>query len=747
MSRQRSRETGRRVQVQTQGEGVRLAVQNTSFDSHRGVSRATQDVIARLGGLAQGIVQDRTTRKFETDAVEGQRARTEEALAGTEARQEDALAGYSHAFRRGYFMTEAANKLTDTRRALHKTLAAMEPGDDPQPVIEEALASMVTDRAFQDPQVMRQITPAVNRLRDEVLSAHQKYEMAEVLTRQTENLTQLARLGIQDGSLRTGEGLEAFYETVGGEDYAYLSRDDANDILSAALVDLMETGEVDPDEMVGWLQETVDGNNVPLWDRRGGDGSAWSDRFTTAASAGARVRQQAQAEKVAQEQSDMEIKLQRAAYNGRLGEAQINAYADQWGLTGSERLQFVRHWGSKDEAGRRRLEEAAARAANRVDIGRSLAMGMPHAHTSAELRKYAEDQFQAAVLASGSNDILAGLPVIIQMAQWGVEVPQVRDLLNRSTAGNMGKNYDLYRALADYDPVLADRYVDDKNAILYAEHHVNTTRHGMTPAESLRYLPTGANKDTRPMIEARMGRAITEFARTDKDYAALPFREQQRVQARANAIARELPDADPERIMKQALRRVQDETVEVNGQRVPRMGMQDHQLPAINEFLKRVGVDAVREGVIDRALQNRIQVRPSAANDGTFVVTTETGYPLVRPGTTEFYDFDPGELSRAKVEFETRRAEREAVEGQQRARERRAARPPETSSDDPYRIPLGGRQERPNANDDPLADPYRRPLARSGAASGVSAISTTRKPDDSGPADFVDFLIQQKRGQ
>lgn len=744
MARHNPRRISQRLSVNTEGTMTRLAVQNTPYDSHPGISRATQNVISRLGGLAQGIVQDRTARKHDADRTEGASVRTAESLAGIAARDDGGLAEYSTAFRRGYFLTEAANKITDKRRELHKSLAAMEPGDDPQPMVNDALSELVQGREFQDPRVMEQITPAVNRLRAEALTAHQKYEMAEVLTRQTENLTQLARLGIQDGSLRTDGGLSAFYETVGGEQYAYLSRDDANDILSAALVDLMETGDVDPDDMATWLQETRAGNNGPLWDRRNANGAVWSDRFTTAQEAGQRVRAHAQAEAVASAQADAEIRLQRAAFGGRLGETQINEMANTLELSGSDRLQFVRHWGTRNEAGIRRMEERTAAASRKVDVLGAVLSGNAHAFTTTELRKEAEALWQEAATAENKERMEQ---VIRVFADAGVEVPQVRDLLNRPIAENMSQNYDLYRQLADIDPVLVDRYVMDTNAVLYRQHHENVTQYGMTAAESLRSLPTGATKDTRPVVEARISRALAEHRRTDAEFDKRPHAEQQRIIQRAMTLARDLPDADPARVIQQAQRRIGRDTVDVNGRRVPRAGISDADLPAVNEFLKRVERDATEAGRIDPALRGTLSVTQAPGGDpGEFVVTTAHGFPVVHPNGRDYVTFNARELSTAKRTFDAERLEREVREAQAQSQARRAeqARPRDSAdtADDPFRNPLGGRQTPAR---DSRRDPYGAPSLP--VSTPVPSALRTGVHERDTPNDFVDYLIEQKRAR
>lgn len=733
MARQNPRRISQRLSVNTEGTMTRLAIHSTANDSHRGVSRATQDVIARVGNLAQGIVQDRTARKHDADRTEGARVRAEEALSGTAARADSGLADYSTAFRRGYFLTEAANKITDRRRELHKTLAAMEPGDDPQPIVNDALSELVQGREFQDPRVMEQITPAVNRLRDEALTAHQKYEMAEVLTRQTENLTQLARLGIQDGSLRNDAGLSAFYETVGGEQYAYLSRDDANDILSAALVDLVETGEVDPDDMTTWLQETRAGNNGPLWDRRNANGAVWSDRFTTAQEAGQRVRAHAKAEAVASVQADAEIRLQRAAFGGRLGEMQINEMADTLELSGSDRLQFVRHWGTRNEAGIRRMEERAAAASRKVDVLGAVLSGNAHAFTTTELRKEAEALWQEAATAGNTERTEQ---IIRVFADVGVEVPQVRDLLNRPIAGNMSQNYDLYRQLADIDPVLVDRYVTDTNAVLYRQHHDNVTQYGMTAAESLRSLPTGATKDTRPAVEARIGRALADHRRTDAEFDKRPHAEQQRIVQRAMTLARDLPDADPARVIQQAQRRIGRDTVEVNGRRVPRAGISDADLPAVNEFLKRVERDAVEAGRIDPTLKGSLSVTQAPGGDpGDFVVTTAHGFPVVHPNGRDYVSFNARELSAAKHEFDTAAMLDQVQAGQLATRDR--VRNQSFMGTDPQAAAAA----RINRGTGPVpGEVPQQPAANLG-------LGSKRPGDTEGQRTFVDYLIEQKRGR
>lgn len=727
------RPTGQRLTVanrETSSPQLQVHTTTAALDANRAVSRTTQDVLSRLNGLTTAVVHDRTARQFKADAAEGQRVRTAESLAGTEAAQADGLTGYSDAFRRGYFLTEAANKVSDARRTLHRQLAAMEPGDDPRPVVEAEVQSLLTGREFRDPQVMEQIAPALNRLRDDVLTAHQKHEMAEVLTRQTENLTTLARLGIQDGSLLSAAGLEQFYSTVETEQFAYLSRDDANDLLSSAVVDLLETGEIEPQVARGWLQSAQAGNPAPLWDRRDSGGTAWSDRFDAALSAGQRVRDETQAAAVAQDMADRELTLQRRAYAGLLSDAEVFQAADHWNLSGTERLAFVRHWGSKAEAGRRRNEERVEKVRKNSQVLADLSRGNAAAWSTADIQGAIGERWQQHVQANGfSAD--AAVQFAAYAAQHGAVVPQIRDMLNRPCAADIGRNADLYRQLVAVESIVADDYLTDETAYLYHHHTQEVTRHGATAQEALTRLPTGANKATRREAETQAGRILARASRERDDIAGLPAPVRNRAETMLRQIVQQFPDADEAAALDTAVRRARSRFVKVAGRHIPRGVLRPDHVAVAEEFVDLATEQGIRAGMIDPALRGRLSL--TTAGDGdTLVLSTTEGFPIVgddRDGRPTYAVFDPLEAIPAHRDFTLSNAEREAREGNARRNPRHRPTPTE-----------GG----PGINRPPAT------TSASSLLSGelmnvVNGGASTTSPPAPRAANWLEFLQQHKR--
>ncbi|WP_369933923.1 hypothetical protein [Xanthomonas tesorieronis] len=668
MPRSNSRGIQRRAVAETRAtapEQYQVQTSGAEAQSYSAVSQVTASVLGRLSAAANGVVQQRAVQQNREDSVAGQAKRTQETVEGTAAQSKDALSSYTPAFRRGYYVSEAANRLSETRLSLTKQLAQMEPGDDPQPIIEQTMGGLLKQKEFQDPQVMAQLQPAIQQMREQVLQVHAKSEVAELLERQSENMTSLARTWVQDGSLRSPEGRTKFREMLNTEQFAYLDHDDADDIISAAYVDLIQSGEVDVTSATEALKQTSDGESVPLWDRKNKNGSSWADQFTTAAKAGAAIQRKAYEEKQATIQASFESEYQAAASYGRLSDAKINATAGRLGLVGTDRLSFVRHWIDQNQAGIRRLEQEAKEAARHREVIATLNAGNGLTLETARLEKSAGAEWTAAV-KSGDPKAQAG--VIARYTKYGVVIPALKDLIGRTTAGNLTQNYATYKAIADVDPIVAARYVSDDNAVLFQEYHENRATFGMSDQEALAAIQRPEQKAVRSEVSTRIGRAATAFfKKTDEmpDGTPLPPWMQARVQNEATRLAMRNPMAPPEVAISAAFARVKGDMTKVNGRWVARGGMRSGAEPGVDLFVKRAAQEAVRQGIIPSTAVDKVYAAPAQDDPNVFILLRgdqgSDGMPIMsKDKVPRPVVFDPRQTAARVQQWQRDEAEKQA---------------------------------------------------------------------------------------
>ncbi|OOX13837.1 hypothetical protein Xcaj_07830 [Xanthomonas axonopodis pv. cajani] len=228
---------------QSAPEQYRIQVSGAAAQSYSAVSNISAGILGRLSAAASGMQQDRQFRQNGEDTLQGQQQRTQESVEGQAAQSEDALASFTPAFRRGYFVTEASNKINDAKRGLIARVAAMDVGEDPQAIIQETLGGLMQQKEFQDPQVMAQMQPAIQQLRQQALDAHSKAETAELLERQAENVGAMLRTAALDGSLLQPGAMERFAKALDTEDFAYVTRNEFYDQAAGQIVDVLATGE------------------------------------------------------------------------------------------------------------------------------------------------------------------------------------------------------------------------------------------------------------------------------------------------------------------------------------------------------------------------------------------------------------------------------------------------------------------------------------------------------------------------
>lgn len=650
----------RSVTAQRVSDAPNLRVQ-ADLDSSRGYSAigaAASDVFGRLGAAAQRIQNDRAAKKFTDDQTQGAKARTVEAVTGTEAQPAQSLAQQTEGYRRGYFLTEAANRIHATKLALAKEAAGLRPGEDVSPIMQQRMAEMLEAPEFQNPAILREMQPAIQKMQEGAIEFRAKNELAEIFESQSENLRQLARDGVQDGSLLTPAGVNNFRAALNTEAFAYLDDNDADDILSAAYVDLIESGRIDPENAKTALQQPMGTDAAALWDREG-----WGEKFETAVAAGAAVRSRASEEAQAEMLSGMEYQLQGRAAKGQLAIGDINALADKVGIQGKDRLAFVRRWIDQNDAGLKHAQSEANRAKEHRETIAAINAGNALSLTDSQLNKSAQTEW-AAVVAGGDRKKMT--QVIERYTRAGIIIPQLKDLLARTTTQNLTANYNLYSELVKIDPIAADRYLSESNATLFAQHHDNVTRFGMSEQESIQALPTGASKGRRADVVRDIAQASARYYKDNPqmpDGSDRPQQMRTRIEQEAVRLALANPNASAADNLRVAERRTLGTMLKVNGRWVPRGTARQGTEKGIETVATATAAHLVKKGVLSPDAARGVYAAPLPDNPDRFVVLLQNGFPVSAPtvkGGTVF-TFDPLDAAQLLREFETERKTAEVM--------------------------------------------------------------------------------------
>lgn len=716
MARIKHQETIRRTQVASRDSRSPELVVHADQSAAGGYQGLSRVAISALGRVTEVAQQHQALKAVEsTDA--GALARMEADVTGQPAAGSEQLADQNAHYRRGYLKADAAIRVRDWQADTVKILAQAEPGTDVEEILQARSAELMEAPEFQDPAVKRALAPALMKAQDNARAAWQKIELGEIFERQTESLTEMARQGIKDGSLLSAEGREQLYTALDSEEYAYLNRDDVDKILAGAIAEELASGDVDPAQV------------LPQFEQKRPDGSpglmntAHGESLQRAAEMGQRRRAAIVAEQQSAWLADNEFQLRDMIDRGHYSRDKITAIADQVGLEGKERLSFLRHWDNQWEQELAERERQAAEAERHRQTMAMLSAGLPGA-TDAQLRKAAEKDWRAAI-ESGNTDSQA--QVIRRYTERGVVIPQLQDLLGRTTRSTLTNNYRTYEALSKIDPLVADRYLSDENATLFAQYHDAITRFGMSPQEALDMVPTGANKGRRPEVASAVGKASTAYFRDNPEVReGIPrpqwFEDGVKSLAINQALAN--PDADPDMNLKVAERRMLAGTITVNGRLVQRGGARDTAVPAIEDFVKRAAQGLAEEGEIDDELVDGFFAAPHPDDPNVFLVMQPSGFPAVNPRTGRHLTFDPRELEVVQHEYANERA---AAEAKHKASKPRSA--------DFMGVDVN-------------AAASARTSKGTGPTPGVTpkAPSRTRSKDDFDFPDFIDFYAGRKAG-
>jgi len=737
MARGRSQITRRTDVVGRNSEAPALAVQ-TDLGVARGAGALTGTAAAVLGRVANMAGRQAALgaqKKAKEDTTAGQSARMEEDLAGTPRQAAEALAAQSEPWRRGYLKTDGALRIRDWQVEASKQLAKAEPGSDIEPTLRASLGELLAAPEFQDPQVKQALLPAVGRAADAVRLKWTEDSVKETFARQEESLTVIAREGMKDGSLLAEGGMKALYQNLDSEEFAYLNRDDVDAIVARAAVDLLASGERDPADIVGFFEKPRDDGSPGLM-----NSPKYQDDLQRAAAAGATVIKKRQDEARDQAMAEAEWSLQDLADKGRLTHKAIDGYAEKFGLSGGELMQFRRHWNTQQEQTLRRWESEAKERNKDAALRAAIASGNAYSFSDSEIRKAAGKEWDATPQAQRGA-------LIRKYANLGVPIPQLSAILDRATPSNkqaFEAATTLYSQLRTFDPVYASRVASGDSAGILEAHYRNTRDIGLSFEQSVQTFGQGKRQaeEARQVVSDAWKDKIKEYLETADGHQRNP-REILRIREEAERFAAMNSGVTGEDAIRAAVGRLDSQHTVVNNARVPNIGMPKGAEKATEVLLgsvaKKLDLDV-----------DDLRVVPNPRNPAQWQVVGKDGYPLTDPDTKRAIGFSPAMIASGHKRWEGDLAEyraRHAVEQRQAAEAgsfantaRRLRQQRSTSSDQPVPAVIA-RPGLPAA-----AVEQQKPLWKAPALDDLSKTLGTPAPTNATPAvpeDFLEYLTRK----
>jgi len=714
-----------------------LAVQadQSVANSAGALSGVAAQVLGRVANIHARQAALGARKQAVEDQSAGQAARMEEDLSGNARQDDTALAAQSESWRRGYLKTDGALRIRDWQVEAAKELAKAEPGSDIEPTLRASLGSLMQSKEFQDPQVRKALLPAVARAADGVRQQWTEASIKETFVRQEEALTVLAREGMKDGSLLSGNGMETLYANLNSEEYAYLNRDDVDAIVSRAAVDLLASGERDPAEVVAFFEAPRPDGSPGLMNN-----PRYQDDLQRAAAAGAATIHKRQDEAREQMMAQAEWSLQDLADKGRLTRGTIDSYASKFGLAGSELMQFKRHWNTQQEQTLRRWESEAKERNKDAALRAALASGNAYSIPESELRKAAGKEWDS----TPQNQRGA---VIRKYARLGIPVPQLSAILDRATPSNkhaFEAATTLYAQLRQFDPVYASRVASGDSAGILESHYRNTREIGLSFEQSVQTFGQGKRQveEARQVVNDAWKDKVKDYRETADGHQRNP-REILRIREEAERFAAMNAGVTGEDAIRAAVGRLDSQHTVVNGSRVPNIGMPKGAEKATEELL----------GSVAKKLEldvEDLRVIPNPRNPAQWQVVGKDGFPLTDPDTRRAIGFSPaavasthrswqGDLAeyRARHQIEQRQATANAwTETNRGMKEGRNRRPNQ---------PIPATIARPGLPADQVSAPaagYSTPtLGALTDALGTPTSTTTGTP--AVPEDFLEYLTRK----
>lgn len=357
MPRINHRELRDRVQTQTQFDSPALRVlADQSTASGAGAQMfAVGAALQKLGGTVAEVQQAKKQKKEDDDYAKGKQLAQQKWLTGQDSPEAAALFEISEAARRGRDEIDGLRMADEWTAGVQAQLAELEPGDVNG--AREVLQRFSQDFLAKAPEGGRAtLTGALARMQPQVLAKFQVDSIEELDLQQKESATDLVRKGFRDRSMLSAEGLAKFEEYLNAPEFASLDKRERAAIIAKAAISSLESGEVNPDELLGVLDAYRPGG-APVFAR-------FTDELENAAGAGRRVIAQREREAGEQRYAQLAFRMDDEAERGRLSDARILAYAKEIGR--DDDPEFLLMWRNRNQAAVEKMEREAAAARERA---------------------------------------------------------------------------------------------------------------------------------------------------------------------------------------------------------------------------------------------------------------------------------------------------------------------------------------------------------------------------------------------
>jgi len=641
MPRIKPKEIVRRDAVPSRRAEVPILAVHADQEPSRYVGQSAQ-IAARGVELLGNIYAQRNAAKRDeqrqADYSEGQSKRREEELNGLHGLPEYILEEASEDYRRGYHESDALLKIRNWHSEMAVQLAQAEPDADYADLVQASRSELLQHPAFQDPRIRDTTLAALEKADASLYSQHQKTSAVEMLTRQEEAATALIRDKFESGEPITNEGLDSLYAYFDRAEFGYLGKRDVDALVAKALMESLATGKGDIPALLDLLENRKDEHGVSLMDGRHGED------IRKAAAHGAQVQQAGREEAQKNALVQAERPLRDLAKQGRLTDTVIDDAADQLGLSGQDRLTFIRRWYDKQEQGLKALQDAAekrAKAVKEEKQQRENSMWL----TEEQNRGILDKRLQAASALPEAQRQAAMDAVLEDAIAFNIVPTYYQNVLRLGgydNAGRFSEQAALYQQLRNQSHAFASKAAGSRAAV-FDQYHQEVTVAGhdaqtflarmgsaKQDAEAAAYGVTAALKDAKKEY-ARVEIAGEEHERPATDWF--------HIQRRANAIANENPGVSGAAALKAAVEEFDNSRTLVNGRRVPNHGIPAGGEEGVSLFVREI---AKRAGQPESAFT----AYPLPGSEKQWVVTAPDGFPVTDPDTGERVLFNPSRVAR-----------------------------------------------------------------------------------------------------
>jgi len=599
--------------------------------------------IQMLGDIYSQRMAQKNAKQAEEDFNRGADMRRKEALSGEQDHfREHILAVASEHYKRGYYKTDGMLKIRNWTAETAPQLAQAEPDADYAELVQASKTGLLQHPAFQDPQTRQDMLALLDKADHALYALHLEGSVKEMIARQQESLTANIRAELAAG-VPLVEMAKRMRELTHTAEFGYLHQREADALTIKAVADVLATGEVDIEATLEALEAVKDEQGVSWLDGTHGD----DIRKAAATGAARQEAQRAQARKEAQVL--LERPLRELARQGRLSDDNIFEAAAQLGLSGQERLAFIRRWMDKQEQGVK-ANQADAEKRRKEREADALARRNPLWLSDADARKALDRQLLDAS-GGDSNAVIEAirgntpqardvLDVLDTAVRWNIVPTVVTSMLQRggyTDADAFAGQSELYQQLRTRSPAFANKAAGSKAAI-FDDYQVTVVEGGHDDRAFLDRLGTTkrAADEAAYAVNAALKNARKEYATItlDGDEVPRPEGDWWGIRRRADEIAAEHPGVSPESAIKAAVEEWDGGFTTLNGRRVPNQSIPPH---------AQEGVEAFIGGIASRLKldEGALTAYPSLDNPERWLVLGEDGFPISDPDTGNQVGFNP----------------------------------------------------------------------------------------------------------